>query len=84
MKCPSCNAEMASLEHRGVEIDRCTKCAGLWFDAFEHEQLKELRGSGEIDAAPGAKAAARSGPAACPRCEQAMIPWWSPGTTHRL
>jgi Zn-finger nucleic acid-binding protein len=33
---------MESVSYQGVEVDRCAKCAGLWFDMLEAEDLKKL------------------------------------------
>jgi Zn-finger nucleic acid-binding protein len=33
----------------GIEIDRCKRCHGIWFDRMEKENLKELQGAGELD-----------------------------------
>ena len=49
MNCPKCNSEMARVGYSTIEINRCTACAGLWFDMLELEHLKELEGSDEID-----------------------------------
>ena len=49
MKCPKCSAAMESVSYQGIEVDRCTKCAGLWFDMLEAEDLKKLSGSESID-----------------------------------
>ena len=40
---------MKSIEYKGIEIDRCTNCYGLWFDNFELEDIKKLSGSEVID-----------------------------------
>lgn len=47
--CPKCQAPMESVVFRSVEIDRCTQCKGLWFDAAEKEELKAYAGSEAID-----------------------------------
>ena len=39
MKCPKCGFELETEEYHGIEIDRCTQCDGVWFDAGEVEQL---------------------------------------------
>ena len=44
MRCPKCGRELAELEYRGVKIDKCTNCAGIWLDAGE---LDQLAGQGE-------------------------------------
>ena len=49
MKCPKCNSEMERVEYQAIEVDRCTKCKGIWFDYLEAEKLKEMKGSEIID-----------------------------------
>lgn len=39
MRCPKCGAELVEVELRGVRIDKCTNCAGLWLDSGELEQV---------------------------------------------
>jgi Zn-finger nucleic acid-binding protein len=68
-----------------VVVDRCTSCRGIWFDAREHERLKEMEGSEEIDAAAPGGAAAQGAPAGggatkpddpkinCPVCHTRLI-----------
>lgn len=33
--CPGCSARMAPRPYRGVEIDQCVGCRGVWFDTGE-------------------------------------------------
>lgn len=49
LQCPKCQATMEPVEFRGAKVDRCTGCAGIWFDAREHSELKAVRGSEAID-----------------------------------
>jgi hypothetical protein len=46
MKCPKCGADLQEEEYHRVQIDRCTECRGVWFDAGEAESL--------LDREPGA------------------------------
>jgi Zn-finger nucleic acid-binding protein len=39
MDCPVCDNAMITLELRGVEIDHCLDCGGIWLDAGELELL---------------------------------------------
>src|SRR5919198_6346012 len=39
MKCPKCGYDLITSEWHGVQIDQCTNCHGLWFDAGEAEGL---------------------------------------------
>ena len=59
IQCPKCSAPMGKVTFGSVVVDRCTSCRGLWFDAREHERLKGMAGSEEID--PGPPAAAKAG-----------------------
>lgn len=40
---------MEKVRFRDIEVDRCTQCRGLWFDMLEHEELKGIAGSEDID-----------------------------------
>ena len=86
IQCPKCLAAMGKVTFGSVVVDRCTNCRGLWFDAREHERLKEMEGSEEIDPGPpatassaGAKTSAadesRPGDAKinCPVCHTRLI-----------
>ena len=39
MKCPKCGYDLITGEWHGIQIDQCTHCHGLWFDAGEAEGL---------------------------------------------
>ena len=39
MKCPKCGYDLITGDWHGVQIDQCTHCHGLWFDAGEAEAL---------------------------------------------
>ena len=41
MKCPACSNLMIVVEHEKIELDYCTNCSGVWFDAEELELLLE-------------------------------------------
>ncbi|MCH7741400.1 MAG: zf-TFIIB domain-containing protein [Proteobacteria bacterium] len=49
MQCPKCLSDMEVIDYKGIEIDRCTECFGMWFDHLEREDLKSLEGADEID-----------------------------------
>jgi hypothetical protein len=46
MKCPKCGFNLITGEWHGVEIDQCTNCHGIWFDAGEAESLLRHDDSG--------------------------------------
>ena len=37
--CPRCAGKMVEFEHLGVTLDRCTACAGLFFDSGELQEV---------------------------------------------
>ena len=39
MKCPKCGYNLLTHDWHGVQIDQCTHCHGIWFDAGEAESL---------------------------------------------
>ncbi|MBA3486854.1 MAG: zf-TFIIB domain-containing protein, partial [Lysobacter sp.] len=83
MNCPKCNNELAPVEYQGVLIDRCSGCNGLWFDAFEHEELKALGGSEAIDiGASSSQASTGHAAGLCPRCSVKMIDMVVAGQPH--
>ena len=49
LQCPKCRADMRPITHESVEVDRCTRCGGLWFDILEYEDLRSMDGSERID-----------------------------------
>jgi uncharacterized protein len=81
--CPKCQVEMGRVHFQEIEVDRCPKCHGLWFDLMEHEELKKLPGAETIDA--GAKTASVSPEPReldCPRCKTKMLITRDPQQPH--
>lgn len=52
MECPKCDALMEVVRFEEIEVDRCIRCGGLWFDRLEDEDLNRLTGSEAIDSGP--------------------------------
>jgi uncharacterized protein len=75
MKCPKCSGLLELLRFEHIEIDRCQDCKGIWFDAYELEALRELRGSETIDI--GDRQVGRElddkNALDCPRCEIDLV-----------
>lgn len=85
MNCPKCSVPMSAIREQNVEVDRCTGCGGLWFDTFEHEQLRELGGAEGIDSA--ARQSAATPPTlevrpCCPRCSIPLFHMVVAGQPH--
>lgn len=49
MQCPKCTHDMQTVTVDDIDIDRCTRCFGIWFDRLEKEDLRKLEGAEEID-----------------------------------
>jgi uncharacterized protein len=41
MKCPKCGGDLNEVLFRGIKIDRCTACSGVWLDSGELEKVAE-------------------------------------------
>jgi len=46
MLCPVCKVPAIIVEYHDIELDYCTNCCGVWFDAGELELLLESAGLG--------------------------------------
>lgn len=42
MRCPKCGMELQEIEYKGVRIDKCLNCEGIFLDAGELEILSKL------------------------------------------
>ena len=84
MRCPKCRADMEPVEYEGTQVDRCTICQGIWFDAGEIEILKDKKAAAAIDI--GDKKIGRQSNSIdrydCPRCGGAMVRVVDPLQNH--
>ena len=39
MRCPKCGMSLKEIEYKGVKIDKCAQCDGIWLDAGELEAV---------------------------------------------
>ncbi len=46
MKCPKCGMDLIAIDYKGIEVDKCAECEGIWLDAGELEALSRLEKSG--------------------------------------
>jgi len=84
MRCPKCRADMEQIDVEGVEVDRCTICNGIWFDAGEMDLLKNKQAAATIDIGD-AKTGKQSNTIdsyQCPRCSGAMVKVVDPRQNH--
>ena len=71
MNCPDCNVALDERKHRGIEIDHCPQCRGLWLDFDEMDILEDTANRDEI--LKGQREyARRPGERPCPHCGAAM------------
>ncbi len=38
-RCPKCGAPLVAVPYRGIELDKCSRCQGVWLDFGELEQV---------------------------------------------
>lgn len=46
MKCPKCGMGLIEIEYKGVKVDKCSECEGVWLDAGELEAVANLEKKG--------------------------------------
>lgn len=71
MNCPRCKTELKVEDHKGIEVDQCPQCQGMWLDYGELDQLEDLvldedEIKGTIVYSP------LKGELLCPHCEKPM------------
>ena len=42
MKCPKCGMELIEIDYRGIKMDKCSECEGVWLDAGELEAISKF------------------------------------------
>jgi len=75
LQCPKCNAAMEQLQVESTQVDRCTACRGLWFDALEDQDIRGTEGAETLDTDSAPTKPGKAEPSAidCPRCKSRMI-----------
>jgi hypothetical protein len=46
MRCPKCGMELIEIVYKGMKIDECSTCKGIWLDAGELAAVSKLEKSG--------------------------------------
>lgn len=46
MRCPKCGMELIEIGYKGIKVDKCSECEGIWLDAGELETVSNLEKSG--------------------------------------
>ncbi len=46
MHCPKCGMNLITIDYKGIAVDKCSGCEGIWLDAGELEAITRLEKSG--------------------------------------
>ena len=71
MDCPRCDSNLKVQKHRGIEVDQCVKCEGMWLDYPELDQLEDtVLDTDEIKGSMITRSS--EGQLSCPVCQAPM------------
>ena len=42
MKCPKCGMGIIEVDYKGLKVDKCSECDGVWLDAGELEAVAKM------------------------------------------
>ena len=71
MDCPRCSVSLESKSYKGIDVDKCPQCEGLWLDHPELDQLEDT--VMDDDASKGTTVyAVRPSDISCPKCDGPM------------
>jgi hypothetical protein len=45
MHCPKCGMDLHEIDYKGIRIDKCYHCDGIWLDAGELDSIAQLEKS---------------------------------------
>ena len=71
MNCPRCNGPLDVIKYKGIEIDKCPNCQGMWLDYHELDELED-KTFAEDDRKGTLMYAVRDGDISCPKCNEPM------------
>ena len=46
MRCPKCGMQLLEIDYKGIKVDKCSECEGIWLDAGELEAVSKLEKGG--------------------------------------
>ena len=71
MDCPKCGSNLKAQKYKGIEVDRCDSCEGMWLDYLELDQLEDT--VLDSDELKGSMITRRNeGELSCPKCQAQM------------
>jgi hypothetical protein len=48
MHCPKCGMKLVEIDYKGIAVDKCSSCDGVWLDAGELETISHME-KGKLD-----------------------------------
>jgi ribosomal protein L37AE/L43A len=42
LRCPKCGMQLIEIDYKGVAVDKCSSCDGVWLDAGELETISGM------------------------------------------
>ena len=48
MHCPKCGMNLIEIDYKGIAVDKCSACEGVWLDAGELDEISKLE-KGKLD-----------------------------------
>jgi len=42
MRCPKCGMELIEIDYKGIKVDKCSECEGVWLDAGELAAVSKM------------------------------------------
>ncbi len=78
LQCPKCKSPMDPVQIEQTQVDRCTSCRGLWFDALEDQDIRGTEAAETLDIPtvgphPAQEPKHDESAIDCPRCKTRMI-----------
>lgn len=46
MRCPKCGMQLIEIDYKGIKVDKCSECEGIWLDAGEMDAVSKLEKAG--------------------------------------
>ncbi|MDA0987764.1 MAG: zf-TFIIB domain-containing protein [Chloroflexi bacterium] len=71
MNCPRCHGALSVEKYKGIEVDRCSSCKGMWLEYHELDQLEDKE-MDDDDANGMVMFRSYVGDLHCPTCQSGM------------
>ena len=46
LRCPKCGMQLLEIDYKGIKVDKCSECEGIWLDLGELEAVSKLEKGG--------------------------------------